>query len=82
MWTNIQEASGSSTTPNAARTISCKAWNCPVECPSCVARCDIKGTDDTMWNSIFLKKVQGQKYYERGDIAEYKYVVSKCLNKY
>ena len=26
-WTNIQEASVSSTTPNAARTISCKAWN-------------------------------------------------------
>ena len=28
-------------TPNAARTISCKAWNSPAEYPSWVARCDI-----------------------------------------
>ena len=41
----MQEASDKSTTPNAARTISCKAWNSPADwCPSWVARCDIKGS--------------------------------------
>ena len=34
-WTNIQEASGYSTTPNAARTMSYRAWNSPVEYHSC-----------------------------------------------
>ena len=33
-WTNKQEAGGQSTAPNEARTISCKAWNSPVEYPS------------------------------------------------
>ena len=32
-WTSIQEASGSSATPNAGRTISCKALNSHVEYP-------------------------------------------------
>ena len=32
--TNIQEACGYSTAPNAARTTSCKAWNSPVWYPS------------------------------------------------
>ena len=32
-WTNMQEASGLSTTPNVARTISYKAWNSPAEYP-------------------------------------------------
>ena len=58
----MQEASGLSTTPNVARTISCKAGNSPAEYPSSVARCDIKGSDGTMSNPIFWKKVQGQKH--------------------
>ena len=33
----------------------------PAEYPSWVARCDIKGSDGTMLNPIFWKKVQGQK---------------------
>ena len=44
---------------NAARTISCKAWNSPAEYPSWVARCDIKGSVSTVLNPIFSKKVQG-----------------------
>ena len=52
----MQEASGQSTTPNAARTISCKAWNSPAEYPSWVARCDIKGSVGTVLNPIFWKK--------------------------
>ena len=32
----------------------------PAEYPSWVARCDIKGSDGTMLNPIFWKKVQGQ----------------------
>ena len=33
-WTNIQEASDKSTTPNTEKTISSKVWNCPVVYPS------------------------------------------------
>ena len=43
------------------KDISCKAWNSPAEYPSWVGRCDIKGSDGTMLNPIFWKKVQGQK---------------------
>ena len=49
-WTNMQKASGLSTTPNATRTISYKAWNSPAEYPSWVARCDIKGSDGNVGN--------------------------------
>ena len=44
-------------TPNAARTVSYKAWNSSPEYPSWVAKCDIKGSDGTMLNPIFWKKV-------------------------
>ena len=57
-------------TPNVARTISCKAWNFPAEYPSWVARCDIKGSDGTMLNPIYWKKVQGQKHPGRWGIVE------------
>ena len=67
----MQEASGQSTTPTAARTISCKAWNTPAEYPSWVARCDIKGSDCTMLNPIFWKKVQRQKHPGRSGIVEH-----------
>ena len=62
---------GKSTTPNVARTISCKAWNSPAEYPSWVARCDIQGSDGTMLHPIFWKKVHGQKYPERRGIVEH-----------
>ena len=52
-------------------TISCKAWNSPAEYPNWVARCDIKGSDSTMLNPIFWKKVQGQKHPGRWGIVEY-----------
>ena len=32
-WTIMQEASGSSTAPNAARIINCLAWNTPADYP-------------------------------------------------
>ena len=64
-------ASGWSTTPSAARTISCKAWNSPAEYSSWVARCDIKGSDGTMLKPIFWKEVQGQKHSGRWEIAEH-----------
>ena len=57
-----QHAGGKGTAPNVARTISCKAWNSPAEYPSWVAKCDIKGSDGTMLNPIFWKRVQGQKH--------------------
>ena len=85
----MQEASGLSTTPNVARAISCKAWNSPAEYPSWVARCDIKGSDGTMLNPIFWKKVQGQKHPGDGQMdsrllnsllnAEPRYISQKLI---
>ena len=48
-----------------------QTWNSPAEYPSSVARCDIKGSDSTMLNPIFWKKVQGQKHPRRWGIVEY-----------
>ena len=77
----MQEASGQSTTPNAARTISCKAWNSPAEYPSWVARCDMKGSVSTVLNPIFWKKVQGQKHPGRWGIIEHQIPSIKVLFK-
>ena len=77
----MQEASGLSTTPNAARTISCKAWNSHAEYPSWVARCDIKGSYGTILNLIFWKKVQGQKHPGRWGIVEHQIPGIKMLFK-
>ena len=74
----MQEAS---TTPNAARTISCKAWNSPAEYPSWVARCDIKGSVSTVLYPIFSKKVQGQKHPGRWGIVEHQIPSIKVLFK-
>ena len=68
-------------TPNAARTISCKAWNSPAEYPSWVARCDIKESINTMLNLIFSKQVQGQKHPGRWGIVEHKIPSIKVLFK-
>ena len=61
-WTNIQGASGLSTAPNAARTISCKAWNSAVEYPSRECKHDIKESKGNMLNPIFKENAQGQKH--------------------
>ena len=58
---------------------SCKAWNAPAECPSWVARCDIKGFDGTMLNTIFWKKVQGKKHPGRWGIVEHQKPSIKVL---
>ena len=80
-WTNMQEASGYSTTPNVARTISCKAWNSPTDYPSWVAGCDIKASDGTMLNLIFWKKVLGQKDPGRWGIVKHQIPSFKVLFK-
>ena len=49
-----------------------KALNSPAEYPSWVARCEIKGSDGTMVNPIFWKKVQGQKHPGRWEIVEHR----------
>ena len=61
-WTNIQGASGYSTAPNAARTISCKDWNSLVEYPSGVCKHDIKESKGNMFKPIFKENVQGRKH--------------------
>ena len=66
-------------TPNAARTISCKAWNSPAEYLSWVARCDIKGSVSTVLNPIFSKKVQWQKHPGRWGIVEHQLSSIKVL---
>ena len=77
----MQEASGKSTTPNATRTINCKAWNSHAEYPSWVARCHIKGSDRTMLNPIFWKKVLRQKHAGRWGIVEHQISSIKVLFK-
>ena len=59
--------------------ISCKAWNSPAEYPSWVARCDIKGSDGTMLNPIFWKKVQGQKHPGRWGFVKHQINYDKAL---
>ena len=68
-------------TPNAARTISCKAWNSPAEYPSWVARFGIKGSYSTLLNPVFWKKVQGQKHPGRWGIVEHQIPSIKVLFK-
>ena len=58
-----------------------QSWNSPVKYPSWVARCDTKGSDGSMLNPIFLKKVQGQKHPGRWEIAEPKILSVKCSLK-
>ena len=55
--------------------------NSPIEYPSWVARCDLKGSYDIILNPIFLKKVHWQKYPGRREIAEYKIPSVKMLFK-
>ena len=61
-WTNMQEASGSSTAPNATRTISCKARNSPVEYPCGECKNDTKGSQGNMFIQIYKENVQGRKH--------------------
>ena len=49
-------------TPNALRTIICKAWNSPVEYPSRECKHDIKESKGNMVNPIFKENVQGLKH--------------------
>ena len=51
------------------------------EYPSWVARCDIKGSDGTMLNPIFWKKVQGQKHPGKWGIVEHQIPSIKVLFK-
>ena len=53
----------------------------PAIYPSWVARCDIKGSDGTMLNPIFGKKVQGQKHPGRWGIVEHPIPSTKVLFK-
>ena len=54
---HTQGASGQSTVPNTARTISCKAWNSPVEYPSRESKHNIKESEDNMFNPNFKGNV-------------------------
>ena len=47
---------------NAAMTISCKAWNSPVEYPSRECKHDIKESKGNVLNPIFKENVQRQKH--------------------
>ena len=68
-WTNIQEASGLSTSPNATRTISSKAWNSP-EYPSRECKHGIEESLDNMFNPIFNEYIQRRKHPGSGTFAE------------
>ena len=62
-WTNIQGA-------KCPRTISCKAWNFPVEYPSRECKHGIKESKGNMFNPIFKESVQGQKHLGSCAFAE------------
>ena len=47
--------------PNAARTMTCKAWNFPLEYTKMESKHDIKEFEDNMFNPIFKENVQAQK---------------------
>ena len=63
------------------KDISFKIWNSPAEYPSWVAGCDIQGSDGTMLNPIFCKKVQGQKHPGRWEIVDHQIPSIKVLFK-
>ena len=63
-WTIIQEASGQSTAPDIARTISSKAWNSLIEYHSKESTYDIKELEGNMLNPIFRENVKEQKHTE------------------
>ena len=48
--------------PNAARTISCKAWHSPVEYPSRECKHDIKESKGNMLNRMLKEKAQGRTH--------------------
>ena len=52
-----------------------------IEYRNWLARCDIKGSDGTMLNQMFWKKVQGQKYSGRWGIVEHQIPSIKVLFK-
>ena len=66
--------------PNALMPISCKAWNSPAEYPSRECKRDIKESEGNMFNSIFIKNVQGRKHPGSCAFAEQNYLVTCVIN--
>ena len=63
---------------NAARTISCKAWNSPVEYPSRECKYDIRDSKGNMFNPIFKENVQGWKHPGSCAFAEPELLIKKA----
>ena len=66
--------------PNAARMISCKAFNSPVEYPSRECKHDIKESEGNMFNLIFKEKVKGLKIQGGALLQNQNYLNSESLN--
>ena len=49
-WTNMQETSDWSTPPNVTRTVSCKAWNSPVDYPNRESKHEINESENVQTN--------------------------------
>ena len=56
--------------PNVARTISCKAWNSPVEYLSRECKHDMKESEGNMFNPTFKENVQGRNHPGGSALAE------------
>ena len=67
--------------PKGGPTCRRQVVNSPAEYPSWVARRDITGSDGTMLNPIFWKKVQGQKHPGRWGNVEHQIPSIKVLFK-
>ena len=66
-------------TKDTTRTISCKAWNSPVENPSRKFKHDSKESEENMFNPIFHENVQGRKHTGRCTFAESALLSSSTL---
>ena len=75
----MQEASGKSAAPNA-RSISCKAWNSPVEYPSRKCNLDTKESEGNMFNLIFKDNVQGRNIQGVVHLQNQNCLVTESLN--
>ena len=80
-WTNKKEASGYSTAmaPNTVRTISCKAWNSPVEYTSRETKHDIRNPKVTC-SIQYWKGMSRERNIHMARFAEPELLSTESLN--
>ena len=79
----MQQASGIHGTKHR-KTISCKAWNYPIEYPSRASKRDIKESEGNVFNRIFKENVQWRKHPGGAHLQNQNYLVTEksCSSKW